>query len=117
QNPDATLVAMQDAMGPQRVTVGGVPGDSRFARVLVAADYRMKRVGMGLEPAGIAEVPSYLSMEPPGATAAANASRLSSSTRTGTTSVWPGRRMRWPSMRPATSWPPAAAGRCFNSRT
>ncbi|MFM7290734.1 MAG: DUF1598 domain-containing protein [Planctomycetia bacterium] len=76
QNPDATLVAMQDAMGPQRVTVGGVPGDSRFARVLVAADYRMKRVGMGLEPSGIAEVPSYLSMVPPGSTAAANLPRF-----------------------------------------
>jgi hypothetical protein len=25
-NPDATLVAMQNAMGPQQVTVGGVPG-------------------------------------------------------------------------------------------
>ena len=71
QNPDATLVAMQNAVGPQRVTVGGVPGDSRFARVLVAADYRMKRVGMGLEPSGIAELPSYLSMVPPGSTSAA----------------------------------------------
>jgi hypothetical protein len=76
QNPDATLVAMQDAMGPQRVTVGGVPGDSRFARVLVAADYRMKRVGMGLEPSGIAELPSYLSMVPPGSTAASTLPRF-----------------------------------------
>jgi len=70
-NPDATLVAMQNAVGAQQVTVGGVPGDSRFARVLVAADYRLKRVGMGLEPSGIGELPSYLSMVPPGATAAA----------------------------------------------
>lgn len=71
QNPDATLVAMQNAVGPQQVTVGGVPGDSRFARVLVAADYRLKRIGMGIEPSGIAPLPSYLSMVPPGATAAA----------------------------------------------
>jgi len=71
QNPDATLLAMQNAVGPQQITVGGVPGDSRFARVLVAADYRLKRVGMGLEPSGIAELPSYLSMVPPGSTAAA----------------------------------------------
>jgi hypothetical protein len=70
-NPDATLVAMQDALGPQRVTVGGVPADSRFARVLVAADYRLKRIGMGIEPSGLTELPSYLSMVPPGATAAA----------------------------------------------
>jgi hypothetical protein len=76
QNPDATLVAMQNAMGPQQVTVGGVPGDSRFARVLVAADYRLKRVGMGLEPSGISELPSYLSMVPPGSTAATTLPRF-----------------------------------------
>ena len=70
-NPDATLVAMQNALGPQRVTVGGVPGDSRFARVLVAADFHLKRLGMGLEPSGIPELPSYLSLVPPGATSAA----------------------------------------------
>ncbi len=76
QNPDATLVAMQNAVGPQQVTVGGVPGDSRFARVLVAADYRLKRVGMGLESSGIASLPSYLSMVPPGSPAAASLPRF-----------------------------------------
>ncbi len=38
---------MEEALGSQVVTVGGVPGDSRMARVFVAADYRMKRIGMG----------------------------------------------------------------------
>ena len=76
QNPDATLVAMQNAVGPQQVTVGGVPGDSRFARVLVAADYRLKRIGMGLEPSGIPELPSYLSMVPPGSTSASTLPRF-----------------------------------------
>jgi hypothetical protein len=66
QNPEATLVAMQNAVGDQRVTVGGVPGDSRFSRVLVAADYRLKRIGMGLEPSGVPQLPSYLSMAPAG---------------------------------------------------
>lgn len=75
-NPDATLVAMQNAVGPQRVTVGGVPGDSRFARVLVAADYRLKRIGMGLEPSGLAELPSYLSVVPPGSTSASTLPRF-----------------------------------------
>jgi hypothetical protein len=51
-------------MGPQTVTVGGVAADSRFAHVLVAADYRMKRIGMGFEPSGLKELPSYLSMVP-----------------------------------------------------
>jgi hypothetical protein len=76
QNPDATLVAMQNAVGPQRVTVGGVPGNSRFARVLVAADYHLKRIGMGLEPSGVADLPSYLSLVPPGSTSAATLPRF-----------------------------------------
>lgn len=70
-NPEATLRTMENVLGPQKVTVGGVPADSRFARVLVAADYRMKRIGMGLEPSGVAALPSYLSMVPAGATSGA----------------------------------------------
>jgi len=70
-NPDATLRGMERALGPQTVSIGGVPADSRFAHVLVAADYRMKRLGMGLEPSGVDGLPSYLSMVPAGATAAA----------------------------------------------
>ena len=53
---------MEEALGPQQITVGGVPADTHFAQVLVAADYRMKRIGMGLEPSGLAKLPSYLSM-------------------------------------------------------
>jgi hypothetical protein len=68
-DPDATLRGMEQAVGRQTVTVGGVPGASRFARVLVAADYRMKRIGMGLEPSGVTGLPSYLAMVPAGATA------------------------------------------------
>lgn len=68
-NPDAVLRGMEAALGPQAVTVGGVPADSRFARVLVAADYRMKRIGIALEPSGIPELPSYLALVPPGAKA------------------------------------------------
>jgi hypothetical protein len=70
-DPQATFRAMEEAVGPQVVTVGGVPGDSRFARVLVAADYRMKRVGMGLEESGLPALPSYLSMVPAGGRASA----------------------------------------------
>ncbi len=71
--PDANRVfrGMEEALGPQTVTVGGVPGDSRMARVLVAADYRMKRIGMGLEDSGVAGLPSYLSMVPAGGRAPA----------------------------------------------
>ncbi len=61
-NPQRTFRSMEEALGPQRVTVGGVPADTHFAQVLVAADYRMKRIGMGLESSEVAELPSYLSM-------------------------------------------------------
>lgn len=75
-NPEATLRSMENVLGPQKVTVGGVPTESRIARVLVAADYRLKRIGMGLEPSGVAALPSYLSMVPPGATSGATLPRF-----------------------------------------
>jgi hypothetical protein len=62
----AVMRGMEEALGPQNVRVGGVPGTSRFARVLVAADYRMKRIGMGLDESGVDGLPSYLSLVPPG---------------------------------------------------
>lgn len=54
--------AMAEALGPQKITVTGVPDTSRLARVLVAADYRMKRYAMDLDKAPVAGLPSYLSM-------------------------------------------------------
>lgn len=70
-DPDATLRRMEEALGPQVVSVGGVPGETHFAHVLVAADYRMKRIGMGLDPSGVPGLPSYTSLVPAGGTAAA----------------------------------------------
>ena len=61
-NPQKIFRLMEEALGPQQITVGGVPADTHFAQVLVAADYRMKRIGMGLESSEVAELPSYLSM-------------------------------------------------------
>lgn len=43
--------ALEDACGPQNITLTGVPKDSRFSQVLVSADYKMKRLAMGLDPA------------------------------------------------------------------
>ncbi len=48
----------------QRISVTGVPDTSHFARVLVAADYRMKRLGMNFEPSPVRGLPSYLQMIP-----------------------------------------------------
>ena len=50
---------LQAALGKQDIDVHGIPASSHAARILVEADYRMKLVGMGLEPS-IKQVPSYL---------------------------------------------------------
>lgn len=65
-NPQATSRAIEQALGPQVISVNGVPPTSRFARVMVAADYRMKRIGMGLEPSPVSGLPSYLQLIGPG---------------------------------------------------
>jgi hypothetical protein len=54
--------AVEQILGMQQITLTGVPEDSRFARMLVAADYRMKRYGMKLEPAPVRGLPSYLDL-------------------------------------------------------
>jgi len=69
-DPQSLFRGMEEALGPQQITVQGVPLGSRFAQVLVAADYRLKRLGMGLESSGIAGLPSYLEMIPAGGRAA-----------------------------------------------
>jgi hypothetical protein len=62
-NPEADKKAHEDALGLQQITIAGVPGSSHFARALVAADYRMKRIGMGFEPAPESvKLPSYMQM-------------------------------------------------------
>jgi hypothetical protein len=61
-NPDATARAMEELVGPQVISFNAVPPTSHFAAVLIAADYRMKRLGMGLEPSPVAGMPSYMEM-------------------------------------------------------
>jgi hypothetical protein len=60
--PQVASQQMEEAVGPQTITVTGVPPTSHFARTIVAADFRMKRLGMGLEPAPIDGLPSFLDM-------------------------------------------------------
>lgn len=57
---------MDDVLGLQDVRVDGVPSDSHFAIALVEADYRMKRVSMGLENPGVKGFRSHLTMLGPG---------------------------------------------------
>jgi hypothetical protein len=53
---------MEEAVGPQMITVTGVPETSHFARVIVAADFRMKRLAMDFERAPVDGMPSFLDL-------------------------------------------------------
>lgn len=57
------LNEIQSRMGLQDVEIYGVPANSRVARVLVAADYRMKLIGIGKLDAG-KEIPSIFTLLP-----------------------------------------------------
>ncbi len=61
-NPAQLEPAMKEAFGPQQVTLTTVHLNSRMAQTLVAADYRMKRLAMGLEESPVAGLKSYLEM-------------------------------------------------------
>ncbi|TWT30590.1 DUF1598 domain-containing protein [Blastopirellula retiformator] len=58
---DKWLEDLRQTLGKQEIEVYGVDPDTHVARILVEADYHMKRIGMGLEE-GTLGVPSYLSM-------------------------------------------------------
>ena len=67
QDRKAWLERLRAQLGRQDIEVYGLDPQTRAARVMVEADYRMKLVGMGLE-AGVPGVQSYLAMihVPPG---------------------------------------------------
>ena len=50
------------ALGMQQISIRGVPDTSHFASVLVAADYRMKRIAMAFDPSPVRGLPSYMQM-------------------------------------------------------
>jgi hypothetical protein len=53
---------MAKVLGMQDVRIMGVPAESRFGRTLLAADYRMKRISLGLENPGVKGLRSHLAM-------------------------------------------------------
>ena len=61
-DPQATVASIEQTLGRQTISVTGVPPTSHFARVMVAADYRMKRMAMHFEPAPVGGLPSFLQM-------------------------------------------------------
>jgi hypothetical protein len=53
---------VEASLGKQNVTLTGVPATSRYAHVLLAADYRMKRYAMNLDASPVKGMPSYLEL-------------------------------------------------------
>ena len=64
-NSEQTLARIEEALGPQQISVTGVADTSHFARTMVAADFRMKRIAMDFEPAPVKGMPSFLTMVNP----------------------------------------------------
>ncbi|MFM7207291.1 MAG: DUF1598 domain-containing protein [Planctomycetaceae bacterium] len=66
---DDLVAGMKQALGDQTVSVQGVSPATHFASVLVEADYRMKLIGIGLEPPPV-KMPTWIDLASRGATAA-----------------------------------------------
>jgi len=63
-NPTAVrgwVAQLQKRLGLQDIEVNGIPLDSRVARVIVEADYRMKLIGVGKLDGG-SNIPSYFDL-------------------------------------------------------
>jgi len=56
------VAGMEQAMGPQQVRLFGVTPSSRFAVMMVAADYRLKRLAMGHDRSPVKQVVNYLDL-------------------------------------------------------
>jgi len=61
-DPQRTAQGIEKVLGPQMITVSGLATTSHFAHVMVAADYRMKRIGMNLDPSGVPGLTSYVQL-------------------------------------------------------
>jgi hypothetical protein len=59
---------LEQSMGRQRVSIGGIPATTHFAQVMVEADYRMKLIGIGLEEPPV-RIASFVSLVRPAALA------------------------------------------------
>jgi hypothetical protein len=56
---------MGEILGQQDITVFGVAEDSHFAVTLIEADFRMKRISLGVDPSGVRSLRSHLSLLKP----------------------------------------------------
>ena len=64
RNPQLSTLepAMRKAFGNQQIKILGVPANSHFARVMVAADYKMKRLAMKLDTSPVKRLTSFVDM-------------------------------------------------------
>lgn len=61
-DPQGVGDAIARELGPQTISFHGLPPESRFAHVLLAADFRMKRLGMNFDPSPVKGFTSYLNL-------------------------------------------------------
>lgn len=61
-DPKEVATQVERELGPQRISFGGLPADTRFAHVMLAADYRMKRLAMNFDRSPVKGLPSYLQL-------------------------------------------------------
>jgi hypothetical protein len=59
---EALVMRLEQSLGPQNITLAGVPPTSHFAQVMLAADYLMKRLAMNFEAAPVDGLPSFMEM-------------------------------------------------------
>lgn len=61
-DPKEVATQVERELGPQRISFGGLSADTRFAHVMLAADYRMKRLAMNFDRSPVKGLPSYLQL-------------------------------------------------------
>ncbi|MGI8980935.1 MAG: DUF1598 domain-containing protein [Pirellulaceae bacterium] len=62
QYSEGIAEVFEKALGPQKISITGVPKTSHLARTLVASDYKMKRIAMKLEKSPVNGLGSYVDM-------------------------------------------------------
>jgi hypothetical protein len=62
QNARAYAYELERASRNDLVVINGIERTSRFAKMLVSADYKMKQIGLGHVQSGLRGLPSYLSL-------------------------------------------------------
>ena len=60
----AFVAGLRESLGPQTIRVDGIPANTHAAMVMVAADYRMKLIGIGVEESPV-PIRTFISLADP----------------------------------------------------